>query len=878
MSGHKKPISDMGIDSLDDNKPDFKELDLGSPVSPLLIRISGLSTTTTTTSSSSSSSGSVSGRNVSYSGHRKSDSSHSGELSGPRKSCSGHSGELSGSVESSPTTVRGFKRGHGRPSSGTSSSSSGSVSGRNVSYSGHSGELSGPRKSDSGHSGELAGSVESSPTTLRGFKPGYGRPDSGPLIYSGGGSSVSSPAVNVLPAGNICRSGNIVRTGMASKPTRTNIVGSGTGNYGHGSIMRGGPGVSPNRPRPDIASSNRPGPSDASLNRPGPGGTYLSRPRHGGASTRYDGPGPYGVSSGSVVNSGSSRGLMVGGGGETVRRVILGNDPEELKRIGNENYKKGNFVEALNLYDKAIAISPGNATLHFNRAAALIGLKRLGEAVRECEEAIRLDPSYVRAHQRLGSLLLRTVLAYMLLLFPLSHFIFLDTLLIRFCSEKFVFIPFFPSPLPLFIVGSFPPSIPLLNLLVSSWIVILPIPYLNSIIGHKPDQAELQKLQAVEKNISKCTASRRLGDWTSTLKEAEASPQLLACRAEAYLKLHQLADAELCLSKVGKYEPSASACQSKIFGMLSEAYIFFVHAQIDMALGRFESAVTAIERAAQVDPRSAEVSLLLKNVRLVGRARTRGNDLFKSERYTEACAAYGEGLTYNSSNSVLYCNRAACWYKLEQWEKSLDDCNQALLIQPNYTKALLRRAASNAKLERWSEAVRDYEVLRRELPYDNEVAESLFHAQVALKESRGEDVSNMKFGGEVELVLGLEQFRSAISSSGRLFLHPYLNLLRIVYYITQQLQLETAGASVVHFKAESNLQCKQISPFLDTLSTKFPSISFVKVDVGESPAIATAENVRIVPTFKIYKNGSCMKEMIRPSPEVLKSSVRHYSF
>ncbi|KAJ8556072.1 hypothetical protein K7X08_022830 [Anisodus acutangulus] len=577
---------------------------------------------------------------------------------------------------------------------------------------------------------------------------------------------------------------------MASKPTRTNVVGSGTGNYGHGSIMRGGPGVSPNRLRPDIASSNRPGPSDTSLNRPGPGGTYLSRPRHGGASTRYGGPGPYGVSSGSVVNSGSSRGLMVGGGGETVRRGILGNDPEELKRIGNENYKKGNFVEALNLYDKAIAISPGNATLHFNRAAALIGLKRLGEAVRECEEAIRLDPSYVRAHQRLGSLLLSLGQVEN----ARSHFFSL---------------------------------------------------------GHKPDQAELQKLQAVEKNISKCTAFRRLGDWTSTLKEAEASPQLLACRAEAYLKLHQLADAELCLSKVGKYEPSASACQSKIFGMLSEAYIFFVHAQIDMALGRFESAVTAIERAAQVDPRSAEVSLLLKNVRLVGRARTRGNDLFKSERYTEACAAYGEGLTYNSSNSVLYCNRAACWYKLEQWEKSLDDCNQALLIQPNYTKALLRRAASNAKLERWSEAVRDYEVLRRELPYDNEVAESLFHAQVALKESRGEDVSNMKFGGEVELVLGLEQFRSAISSS---------------------------GASVVHFKAESNLQCKQISPFLDTLSTKFPSISFLKVDVEESPAIATAENVRIVPTFKIYKNGSCMKEMIRPSPEVLKSSVRHYSF
>ena len=82
----------------------------------------------------------------------------------------------------------------------------------------------------------------------------------------------------------------------------------------------------------------------------------------------------------------------------------------------------------------------------------------------------------------------------------------------------------------------------------------------------------------------------------------------------------------------------------------------------------------------------------------MARARARGNDLFKSERFTEACAAYGEGLRLDPSNSVLYCNRAACWFKLGMWEKSIEDCNHALHIQPNYTKALLRRAASNSKV------------------------------------------------------------------------------------------------------------------------------------------------------------------------------------
>ncbi|XP_019193216.1 PREDICTED: TPR repeat-containing thioredoxin TTL1-like isoform X2 [Ipomoea nil] len=640
-------VSDIGIDALSDrlrkslrdngppemNKPDFRELDLGSPVSPLR-------PAPATTSSSSSSSGSLSGRN------------------GAPKS-----GELSGSVESSPT-----------------------------------------------------------PTARRGFNP-----------RSGGSCVNSPPPSNAFPTGNICPSGRILKTGMASKSSKTDVLGSGTGNYGHGSIIRG------------FGSSNKP------------------------------------------------TNLMAE---ETQKREMLSNDPEELKRIGNENYKKGHFAEALNLYDKAISISPGNAAYHCNRAAALIGLKRLVEAVRECEEAIRLDPRYVRAHQRLGSLFLS--------LGQVEN------------ARSHICLP-----------------------------------------GHQLDHLELRKLEAVEKHIEKCNDARGASDWRSVLREADAaiasgadaSPQLFACRAEALAKLHQLDNADSSLSKLPKIESTASFSQSKFFGMLSEAYVFFVRAQIELAHGRFESAVAAIERAKQIDCQNVEVSVLLNNVRLVTQARTRGNDLFKSERFTEACAAYGEGLRFDPSNSVLYCNRAACWYKLGQWEKSVDDCSQTLRIQPNYTKALLRRAASNMKLERWAEAVRDYEALRSELPHDTKVAESLFHAQVALKKSKGEEVYSRKFGGGVEIVSGLEQFQFAISS----------------------------GTSVVHFKVASNTQCTQISPFLDTLCTRYPSIIFLKVDVEDSPAIATAESITTVPTFKIYRNGSQLKELVCPSPEELETSVRHWA-
>lgn len=60
--------------------------------------------------------------------------------------------------------------------------------------------------------------------------------------------------------------------------------------------------------------------------------------------------------------------------------------------------------------------------------------------------------------------------------------------------------------------------------------------------------------------------------------------QLFACQAEALLKLHQLDDAHSVLSNIPKME--ASAAQLKIFGMRTEAYLFFVQAQIELALGR----------------------------------------------------------------------------------------------------------------------------------------------------------------------------------------------------------------------------------------------------------------------------------------------------
>jgi DnaJ family protein C protein 7 len=90
--------------------------------------------------------------------------------------------------------------------------------------------------------------------------------------------------------------------------------------------------------------------------------------------------------------------------------LIISMDPEVLKNKGNERYKQGRFEEALAFYDRAIALDSAKATYRSNRSAALIGLGRLIEAVVECKEAIRLDPSYQRAHYRLATIYFRYAL------------------------------------------------------------------------------------------------------------------------------------------------------------------------------------------------------------------------------------------------------------------------------------------------------------------------------------------------------------------------------------------------------------------------------------------------------------------------------------
>ena len=85
---------------------------------------------------------------------------------------------------------------------------------------------------------------------------------------------------------------------------------------------------------------------------------------------------------------------------------------EEKKKLGNDEHKKGNYVQAVKLYSEAIGkvvsfliynklyigFKPNEASYYTNRALSYINMKDFKRAIEDCETALKVNPVFGRAH------------------------------------------------------------------------------------------------------------------------------------------------------------------------------------------------------------------------------------------------------------------------------------------------------------------------------------------------------------------------------------------------------------------------------------------------------------------------------------------------
>jgi len=77
---------------------------------------------------------------------------------------------------------------------------------------------------------------------------------------------------------------------------------------------------------------------------------------------------------------------------------------EEAKQRGNEAFRAKDWAQAVLEYEDAVKRSPKNAAIRNNLAAALCKILDFNGAKRQIEEAVQLDPSYVKAWTRKGDI------------------------------------------------------------------------------------------------------------------------------------------------------------------------------------------------------------------------------------------------------------------------------------------------------------------------------------------------------------------------------------------------------------------------------------------------------------------------------------------
>uniref|UniRef100_A0A8C2EU54 Mitochondrial import receptor subunit TOM70 n=1 Tax=Cyprinus carpio TaxID=7962 RepID=A0A8C2EU54_CYPCA len=93
-------------------------------------------------------------------------------------------------------------------------------------------------------------------------------------------------------------------------------------------------------------------------------------------------------------------------------------------------------------------------------------------------------------------------------------------------------------------------------------------------------------------------------------------------------------------------------------------------------------------------------------------AKNKGNKYFKAGKYEQAIQCYTDAISLcpkeqKGDLSTFYQNRAAAYEQLLKWTEVIQDCSQAVELNPCYVKALFRRAKALEKLGNKKECLED---------------------------------------------------------------------------------------------------------------------------------------------------------------------------
>jgi DnaJ family protein C protein 7 len=362
---------------------------------------------------------------------------------------------------------------------------------------------------------------------------------------------------------------------------------------------------------------------------------------------------------------------------------VLQNDvtiAEEKKNFGNDAYKAQNYAAALKLYSDAISLCPNVPAYYGNRAACYMMTGDNSAALIDARKSIQLDERFEKGYIRLCKCLI----------------ILGD------------------------IVGA--------EQTIKKWLAIEP--------KSTSLKTEAQNCKILREIEEKANANYEKNEYRTTVYHMDSALKI-ATNCQRY----KLRKAE-CLALLGRTDEAYDIAVTTMKLDATSSDAIYVRGLCLYYTDNLEKGLSHFERVLVLDPDHPKAKQMRTKAKILKEKKEKGNELFKSGQYREAHTVYTEALKIDEFNkdinSKLFYNRALVNAKLGNIRDAITDCTEALKSNPNYLKAILRRAKCYYDLENFEECVKDYEAAFQ-LEKTHATKNLLRDAKLALKKSKRKD-------------------------------------------------------------------------------------------------------------------------------------------
>ena len=120
----------------------------------------------------------------------------------------------------------------------------------------------------------------------------------------------------------------------------------------------------------------------------------------------------------------------------------------------------------------------------------------------------------------------------------------------------------------------------------------------------------------------------------------------------------------------------------------------------------------------------------------------KGNHLVQERKYQEALNCYTKAIELDKNDPILYSNRSAMYYNLNDFENALLDAEEAIYLKPDYAKAYLRKGNALEKQYKYQEALDTYKIGLQKDKNNTQLLEAYQKLEDSLKNLNGDKNDN----------------------------------------------------------------------------------------------------------------------------------------